>query len=351
MLSSTWFEVTYLFYIMSAPGDAAGILAAAAEGSATPPIAPGGLRVAPPPGDDAPLPVGQEGVADPGRHDEGADGGEREQPPQQIQPGINPRPAGVPLRAAATNAPQTTQGTQQPQSGNRPGGDDGGGRTSTVQGDERIGDGSDWGMPEPADLDVLINNGSVAAFMAFAVLTVSEFDKIFAGMGMPSNLHYSIAAQMTPQEVEEYLEEATVDGRAIKIYTKLKVRLAFRVMRYAAGLPSSCSMPPRPTSKPSPSYAPTQDSTPSTGIQPGELTGGSMVALSDTIEQGSKLEARMLTEKYLKSARANYRKAEGYDPPNDEDCTREQLTALFAVVFSLNSKKANLEFGCQIGPG
>ena len=36
-----------------------------------------------------------------------------------------------------------------------------------------------------------------------------------------------------------------------------------------------------------------------------------MVALADTIEQGSKLEARMLTEKCLKDARATYRKADG----------------------------------------
>ena len=58
-------------------------------------------------------------------------------------------------------------------------------------------------MPEPSDLEAHIDNGSVAAFMAYAMMPIEEFQGVFADMGLSSTLHHSVAAHMTPREVEE----------------------------------------------------------------------------------------------------------------------------------------------------
>ena len=69
-------------------------------------------------------------------------------------------------------------------------------------------------------------------------------------------------------------------------------------------------------------------------MEPGEVTGGGLVPLSDTIDQSSKLEVKMLDAKTLAKGRRRYLKLERTDPPDDENPTEEHLTALFAAVFT-----------------
>ena len=64
-------------------------------------------------------------------------------PPQPVaqQAGAHPRPAGDPRAAAESEAAQAADGVRavgQSQAVTRPGGDDGGGRTSTSRGDESV---------------------------------------------------------------------------------------------------------------------------------------------------------------------------------------------------------------------
>ena len=60
-----------------------------------------------------------------------------------------------------------------------------------------------------------------------------------------------------------------------------------------------------------------------------------MVSLNDTVDQGSKLEVKMLDDQTLGAARKRYRDSEKGDPPEDENPTKELLTALFPAVFAL----------------
>ena len=153
---------------MATAGDAASILAAGAAqedgGNVTPP---GGVRTVPEVAHD----------------NEGTDQAVvrvDDPPPQPVQQqaGAHPRAAGD-LRAAAGNAGvRAADGGRTAgysQVATRPVCGDGGGHAPTSQGDERIRDSNEWGMPDPGDLDVLIENGSVGAFMAFAVLPIQEY--------------------------------------------------------------------------------------------------------------------------------------------------------------------------------
>ena len=152
-------------------GDAANVLAAAAglaEGNVTPP---GGIRVI-------------------------ADGGVLGVLPQPVLHDGSQAAAGVGLQSG-DSGPVSQSGAQSScqvlgqvqQAASRPDGDGGGVRTSAVRGEATIPaqspvqDAGAWGMPDLADLDVLIANGSVAAFMAFAPLPTTEFDEIFLRWG------------------------------------------------------------------------------------------------------------------------------------------------------------------------
>ena len=70
-------------------------------------------------------------------------------------------------------------------------------------------------------------------------------------------------------------------------------------------------------------------------MQPGEVTGHGLIPLSETVDQTSKLQVKLLSKDQLDAAAKRYYDAERGDPPEDEAPTKEQLTALFAAVWTL----------------
>ena len=76
-----------------------------------------------------------------------------------------------------------------------------------------------------------------------------------------------------------------------------------------------------------------------------------MIPLCDTVDQGSKLEVKMLSDAMLSEARGRYVSHERGDPPEDENPTKEQLTGLFAAVFTLLTSLLTSRCGFRIGNG
>ena len=114
-------------------------------------------------------------------------------------------------------------------------------------------------------------------------------------------------------------ELETLTKNCVPTVTKLKLRSSFLIMRHAAGIPDS-ALPAESSSTPTPPLNAGSTVIVSTAahaaasLKPGEVTGGEMVALNDTVDQGSKLEVKILDEKTLDTARARYRKSEKGDP-------------------------------------
>ena len=152
---------------------------------------------------------------------------------------------------------------------------------------------------------------------------------------LTSRDYYTTAAMLTTPELEAILIKTKVGA-----VTKLKLRSALLIMRSAAGIPDS-SLAVEPPSAPTPPLAGGATVVVSTAahaaasLKPGEVTSREMVALNDIVDQGSKLEVKILDTTTLDTARARYRDSEKGDPPEDENPTKEQLTALFAAVFTL----------------
>ena len=61
------------------------------------------------------------------------------------------------------------------------------------------------------------------------------------------------------------------------------------------------------------------------------------IVLSETVLQGTKGEAKLLSREELVKAKARYRTHTGNNPPEDERVSREQLTAFNAAIKGLDS--------------
>ena len=110
---------------------------------------------------------------------------------------------------------------------------------------------------------------------------------------------------------------------------KSKIRTAFKIARSLSGIQPAAS--PLPTSATTSLVSEAKDIT----------TDPNTIALSDTVDQTSKAVAKILPDAQLKKMRARFTNHNGVKPTEDEDVTKEQLSALFVAVFTMISVYAD----------
>ena len=171
-------------------------------------------------------------------------------------------------------------------------------------------------MPGDTDLAGLQYNASRGAFIAYAGVTLEVFDSIFSASGITTRDYYTTAAMMSPRELDSILDKAVVDEAPVTLGVRLKLRNAFLIMRGAAGVPEAAvpSAPPAPPTPPAPTPIYVGPGQNTAAMAPGEVTGGGLIPLSDTIDQSSKLEVKMLDAATLAKGRRRYLKLERTDP-------------------------------------
>ena len=193
----------------------------------------------------------------------------------------------------------------------------GGAQAAGGGGDERAGDGDGGGhtalnyntpayMPGDADLAGLQYNSSIGAFAAYAGVPLEVFDAIFSASGITTRDYYTTAAMMSPRELDAILDKAVVEEAPVSFGIRLKLRNAFLIMRGAAGVPESAipSAPAAPPTPPAPAPIYVGPGQNTATMAPGEVTGGGLIPLSDTIDQSSKLEVKMLDAATLEKRKA-----------------------------------------------
>ena len=103
-------------------------------------------------------------------------------------------------------------------------------------------------MPGDAELATMMRNASVGVFTAHNGVSVEQFNAIFAESGISASDYYQTASMLTPAELEQTLSTARINDRPVPMGIKVKIRHAFLVMRYAAGVPEPPPLDPDTTS-------------------------------------------------------------------------------------------------------
>ena len=192
-------------------------------------------------------------------------------------------------------------------------------------------------MPSAGDLEQLMGNKSIAAFLAYVGVKVETMTGILAELDLEINDYYSVAAMIAPHELEATITKVA-EKTPIPMGQRLKLRSGFLIMREAAGIPTA-SLPMAPSATPQPTQAPTVMATSSqlvsASLKPGEVSGGGLIPLNKTVDQASDLEVKLLDAKTLKECRDRYYQIDEQPPPADENPTDEQLTSFWAVIFTL----------------
>ena len=144
--------------------------------------------------------------------------------------------------------------------------------------------------------------------------------------GLTDTDHYSVIAGITEHEVEDVIAKIVVEGTPLTLGDKAKIRNLFLVGRGILGVAAPASRPPATPTTTTEAPAPSQSKTTADTLQ-----------LSEVIIQTSKAEVRMLAVSEINKARRRYRLVMGINPPEEEQVTREQLSALNTVIKELDS--------------
>ena len=142
-------------------------------------------------------------------------------------------------------------------------------------------------MPGDAELATMMRNSSVGVFTAYNGVSIEQFNAIFAESGISASDYYQTASMITPAELEHTLSTGRINDRPVPMGIKVKIRHAFLVMRYAAGVPEPppLAQTPAPVAQTTTVVMGTSEQA-LAAMQPGEVTGHGLIPLSETVLAG-----------------------------------------------------------------
>ena len=186
-------------------------------------------------------------------------------------------------------------------------------------------------LPDPVTLNNIVEGGSTFALvLAYTGVDADIGRKFLQKAGLSEEDLFNTVATIRDDEIENTLDEVALEEESpIPLGVKSKIRTAFKIARSLSGIQPAA--PPLPIS-----------TTTSLGSEAKDITTDpNTIALSDTVDQTSKAVVKILPNAQLKKMRARFVKHNGVKPTEDEDVTKEQLSALFVAVFTMISVYAD----------
>ena len=182
-------------------------------------------------------------------------------------------------------------------------------------------------LPTGDDLEAIeADGGSLASVLAFTGIDSDLGMNFLEKIDLDATSHYSICSELDRNDIDGVLKEMVKDGQPLTIGIKAKLRLALRIGRALTGVAEPPMIQPAPVT-PTPASS-------STTLALKSATGDPIdtVKLSETVLQGNNAVIKLMSDEELARVRGVYEEEVGDEPPEEEDVTIEQLTALDTVV-------------------
>ena len=182
-------------------------------------------------------------------------------------------------------------------------------------------------LPQGEDLEnIEADGGTLASVLAFTGVDSDLGLDFLTRIGLGASAHFSVCSELDRSDIDAVLKEMTKGGQPLTIGSKAKLRLALRIGRALSGVAEPPVLQPAPVT-PTPASS-------STTLALKSATGDPIdtVKLSETVLQGNNAVIKLMSDEELARVKAVYEEEVGDEPPEEEDVTIEQLTALDAEV-------------------
>ena len=190
-------------------------------------------------------------------------------------------------------------------------------------------------LPPPDEVDSInADGGKVSAIFAFCGIDAEVGVAVLTALGIETDDHYSTLGSIHPGELEDMMKDVKANGVPIKLGVKTKIRNTLRVGRTLAGmkeLPPPSFASPGVSLSSQPFQPIIQVTLPPQPVAPEPAVAPEVVLLNQTVDQTSDIKIKNLDPAKLKELRGRFKKARGDPPKEDENVTREQLSALFML--------------------